>query len=238
MVKAPWRAVASMRLLALLAPALLIAGCSSGPDANPLPPATSAPAPWVPAPGPAVPTVTDTFHLLAWPDTTTAAPPQGEPVRLTIEPFLAQSASGRFDDTWRLTPDAPLGHLVGNATIWVEVTGDIVPNPNPLVNGCFWDFTLTIGSLDTGEFHPIGCAREANPVLPGIRRLDFPIDLRGVRVDAGETVHFELHTQDAARSPGAEARVLTASADHDSRIRLLGLELPIESVLARLATAA
>lgn len=221
-------APAPLAVLALAA--LLLAGCSSGsspaPPPSPTAEPTPTPHPWILLPEPE-PAFTDVLHLLAWPEATPASPAGGDDVVLVIEPFLDQSASGRFDDTWQVRPRDGLAHVVGNASIWVEVTGEILPNPNPLVGGCFWDLSLTIGDLDTGEFHGLDCVSEPSPVPTGVRRLDFKFDLRGVDVPAGEVMHVELHTQDWARAAGAEARILTGTAAHDSQVLLLGLQVPV-----------
>lgn len=180
---------------------------------------------------------TDTLHLLAWPASTTEAPKDAAPLRIPIEPFATQAASGYFNDGWDYTWAEGTTGLAGNLTVWVEVVGSVTNAAHPLNGGCFWSFSLVIGSYETGDFHGLPCVPEAGTVAPGIRQLVVPFDLSGIAVPAGTPVHWEMHVQDLSRAPGAEVNVLTASTQYDSTLTIAGLQLPLDPSLLLQTTA-
>lgn len=215
---------------------LLLAGCSSSPDAEvDADPATPAPT-YTTVVGEAVgPRFTDALHLLARPDVTPKAPTGPNDIRLPVPGFrdqLAGSASqGAVErQVWAYELPRDFDGLVGNATLWVEVQGTVLNNPNPLAGGCFWSLSLFTGG-PTGEGYPVGCLPEPATVATGIRELQFPIDLPSVSLSAGTRLEFEFYTNDFGRSPDAAIDVLTYSVAHDSRIRFVGLELPLDDSL-------
>ncbi|HUR25052.1 MAG TPA: hypothetical protein VM327_03440 [Candidatus Thermoplasmatota archaeon] len=226
--------MAKLPALAALA-FLLFAGCSSAPSHDEAGADPSQPRPtFTTVVGQSTgPVYTDTLHLLDRPSSTPNAPTGHKPLRLPVDPFAQQAASGYFDDSWDYTWDHDVNGLVGNLTLWVDVTGEVVNDPNPLSNqgDCFWSFAIVIGSFETGDFHGLDCITEPTTVQPGIRQLVVPFELAGVLVPAKTPVHWEMHTQDLSRSPGTEIAVLTASMDYDSHLSLVGLSLPVDPSL-------
>lgn len=220
--------------VAILLSAAVLAGCSGAPDGSP--PggaAASPPASVTTVVGTHTPTYTDTLHLLAQPDMTPDPPGPGKPLRVTVVPFAEQAASGYFDDTWDITWDQGVQGLVGNISLWAEVTGTVFNDPpNVLSNrDCFWSFAIIVGSFETGDFHGLDCIDEPTEVQAGVRHLVMPFDLSGVAVPAGVPVHFQMNTQDIGRTPGSEVVVLTASPEFDSTVTIAGLHLPVDPSL-------
>jgi hypothetical protein len=223
------------RLVCLLAFAfLLLAGCSSGPEASTEP---SAPAPTVATTlgaSPTTPLVTDTLHFLAFPAMTQQPPDDYAELRFPVPGFNDVLQSGASAGTvnqhvWSYDLPQDLVGVFGNVTFWVEVKGTVLNNPNPGAGGCFWEFRILTGEIDDGNFSP--CVVEGTTVAPGLRAITFPIDLPGASWPAGKHVDFEFYTQDFGRDPDAKVELLTYSIDHDSRMSIAGLRLPLDPSL-------
>ncbi|MEA3136975.1 MAG: hypothetical protein QOJ26_1792 [Thermoplasmata archaeon] len=222
---------------------LLLAGCSNAPDAAGAGADSTTPAPtYTTVVGKATgPAFTDALHLLARPDVTPKPPTGPNDLRLAVPGFSNQLAGAASQgaverQVWAYELPRDFDGLVGNASLWVEVKGTVVNNPNPLAGGCFWSLSLFTGGV-AGDGYPVGCLPEPTTVAPGVRELQFPIDLPSVSLSAGTRLEFEFYTNDFGRSPDAAIDVLTYSVAHDSRIRFVGLELPLDSSLLLQATA-
>lgn len=220
-----------VRLVALLAAVVLLAGCASQPSEEPAPTAVPQTFTAVADNRIAVPLVTDTLHLVRQPGFTARGPDSYTDVRLPVPAFSEQATAATGATTerleWRLQMDEDLNGLTGVATFWVDVRGTVLNNPMPLAEGCFWEFRFLTGDEQTGASHFAPCIKEAATVPEGVRELAFPFDLPAVAVPAGQTLRFELYTQDFGRAPDATVEVLTASVQHDSRVHLVGLRLPV-----------
>lgn len=224
-----------MAATSLLLLAAFLSGCASKPagDGAGATPAATYTVVAGGTPPPAA-TTTDTLHLLDRPHLTTRAPRPGDDVvRVPIDSTFGQTVSGMgtnsFADTWNFTLPTGVQGFVGNATMLAEVTGTLVNNPIPTADGCFWALSVVAGSVQTGEFHDLGCVREPAQVQAGRHQLSFPFTLADVSWPAGTELHFELHTQEEGpRAPGAGAELLTGAVDADSRIQVYGLKLPID----------
>lgn len=232
------------KALALLAlAALLVSGCSSGPGEDPATDvATTTPTVTTSVgAGPAVPRLTDTLHFLAHPSLTQQPPDDYSELRIPIPVFaagLAQSATGgAARQMWSYELPQDLAGVVGNVTFWVEVKGTVLNNPNPLVGGCFWEFRMIVDpdAVDGAKYAP--CVPEGSTVAPGVRAVTFPFDFPGVSLTAGQAVQFDFYTQDFGRDPDASVDLLTYSIDHDSRLHLVGLQVPLDGSLLLQASA-
>jgi hypothetical protein len=155
-------------------------------------------------------------------------------LRVPVPGFNDVLASGASAGTvgprvWSYDLPHDLVGLVGNVTFWVEVTGTVLNNPNPAAGGCFWQFRILTGEIDDGNFSP--CVVEGTTVAQGVRAIVFPIDLPNVGWKAGKHLDFELYTQDFGRDPDAKVELLTYSIDRDSRMSIVGLQLPLDPSL-------
>ena len=83
-------------LMALLATSLLLAGCAAGPSEQAASSSTG-PAPMVTTVvgQPVPPTLTDSVHLVAYPETTVRAPDSYTDLRIAIPPFNDALTAGR-----------------------------------------------------------------------------------------------------------------------------------------------
>jgi hypothetical protein len=209
----------------LLLSSALLSGCSSAPEAAP---SASAPPTVTTVVGALRPQAyTDTVHLLQQPAFTTDLPGAGEPLRIPIPPFVGRSS---FTDWWTVELNEDTQSIQGQAVLFGEVTGPVVNDPSPLAGGCFWSLSVTWDDLDPNAYRDTPCGVEAPTVSPGVRQLVFPLDITGPW-PAGTALHFEFHTQDFARSPGADVNLLTASAAYDSTLTIAGLHLPLDPSL-------
>ena len=229
--------MAKAKPLAVLAfVALFVSGCSSAPDddadggvATPPPTVTTT------VGAPLAPRLTDTLHFLEHPSLTQQPPDDFSEVRIPIPAFatgLALGATGAAPrQMWSYEMPQDLPGLVGNVTFWVEVKGTVLNNPNPLVGGCFWEFRMIVDpvAVDGAKYAP--CGTEGPTVAPGVREIVFSFDFPGLSLQAGQLVAFDFYTQDFGRDPDAKVDLLTYSIDRDSRMHLVGLQVPLDPSL-------
>lgn len=223
-----------MQRLALAAPllltALVLAGCSSSPAHEGAAASSSPPVFTVVAGnGPMGPLTSDTYHFLAWPDMTPAAPGATDPVRLPVS-SIANSIPGVTQSTaqaWSTTLPEAVHGLVGTARVWVEVKGTLVGNPFSVTSGgCFWGLDATIGS----DFVGLGCKTEGLQVQPGLYELNFTFAATDKSWPAGTPVSITFHTAEwVQRPPNTSVEMLTASVPYDSYLEIYGLKLPLDS---------
>lgn len=232
--------VQAMRLLPravlLLSLAALVAGCASpsAPVAEPTP--TAEPTFTVVGDNeiPAI-VLTDTLHVLAQPDVTTRAPDSYTDLRVPVPSIgdipgmlVAEASGASVDGRWQHPLPEGITGVVGTATFWVDVRGTVLNNPNPLAEGCFWQFRFITGGAQTGNSHFAPCVKENATVPEGLRQVTFTFDLPNVAVAPGGVLDFDFYTGDAGRAPDATIDLLTGSIVHDSRIEIVGLQLPVD----------
>ena len=213
---------------------LLLAGCSTSPEESLAEPTGPAPTVTTTLGAPTAQRFTDTLHFLAFPAMTQQPPDDFAELRFPVPGFndvlqSGASAGAVNQHVWSYDLPQDLVGVVGNVTFWVEVKGTVLNNPNPGAGGCFWQFRILTGDIDDGNFSP--CVVEGTTVAPGLRAITFPIDLPSVTWPAGKHLDFEFYTQDFGRDPDAKVEMLTYSIDHDSRMSIVGLQLPLDPSL-------
>jgi hypothetical protein len=215
---------------AAVASFLFLCGCLSHPAATPqAPEPTSEGRLAVPAFVQPAGT-TDTLHLLDAPHATAAAPTG--PERATAVPSLADAVVGAglansssVGAVWHF-PRGSLRFVAGNATLWVDVEGQVVHD----ARSCFWAITLRADSKADGGFAGSGsnCVPEDTVVATGVR----PLVLHFSGVDASDVVGDTITLSVASTgvyAPGASVRVLGGTAEHDSRVAIRGLAVPLDT---------
>lgn len=229
-----------LRRLALPLTLLLLAsGCTSPPAPGSEDETTSATMTVTTVVGKRIePVFTDTLHLLPHPEATTQTPDSYTDLRVPIpsigdtpSTIVAQVSGNPVEARWQHQLPEGVAGVVGTATFWVEVRGTVVNNPNPLIEGCFWQFRFITGGADTGNSHFAPCVKENATVEEGLREITFTFDLPNVVIAPGGMLDFDLYTGDAGRAPDATVDLLTASIVHDSRVEIAGLHLEVERAL-------
>lgn len=232
-IAAPSRTPPVNRIL-LLAVTIALAGCGDPGSGDPSMPSNSSTLTSTvtkPQVNASAPLISDTLHFLEPPAYAAVAPLAQDPIRVAIPSNtdnVASTATGAGGaPRWRIAFTDSLSRIEGNATLWVEVSGTVVGDPaNP---NCFWQlallFELPNGQASSPTALCIGS--ESQVVSPGVRRLDFALDIE-VAVPAGTNMTWSLSNRAVAMSPGSQMDLLTGSAEFDSQATIVGLALPID----------
>jgi hypothetical protein len=215
-------------LLALAFVALLASGCLSGtPDAATASATATTTSLRAPRPtAPAQPLATDTLHLLAPPDLATAKPMADTDTTIAIPSLtanLAGAAAGSGFLEWTLDLPRDLTTLVGNATLWVDVEGQVFGDPSP-ASHCFWTLQLTFDPSQTATTS--ACGDEPVQVADGVRAVQLALPAAQGTFEKGRTLYVLLSTT-ATPAPGSTVDLLTGSRLHDSQLTIAGLQLPL-----------
>lgn len=205
---------------------LLLAGCSAqekhvAPEGAPAPTQTFT----VVGDNRIAPTTTDTLHLLAKPRLTPLPPNTDELVRVPVESrSLDPSAEAPMPWSFRLPND--LSGFVATATFYVEVKGTLTGNPFSMTTGgCFWSLDALAGTERAGS-----CLTEDLQIEAGMYELVFEFVKEDLAWTAGTQVHLELVTfESGPRAPDASVELLTGAIGYDSRIRIYGIEQPLDA---------
>lgn len=215
--------------------AFVLSGCASpGADQEPVAPAgpTLSASPTESPSLPVLATGTDTMHLQDAPHMTARAP-TGQVDTVVALPGFSDAFGNAFLQanpnpgiTWRL-PRQGLAVLEGNATLWVDVHGTVT-NPSP-TNGCFWSIMLKVEGADGSQVgQGSQCLREDNVVAEGVRSLQVTFAALDASTVQGDTLALTVFSN-GVYAPGAGIDLLTGSVEHDSRLAVHGLALPLDT---------
>lgn len=208
-----------------------LAGCSTGQEVaieTPTPSATSSSA--AASVAPPVPLLTDTLYLLDAPHMAATLNARTEPFRSPV-PSAADQVSGILGASpilkWSM-PRPNLTALAGSAIIWVDVQGFVAHQD--ATNPCFWQLSLRL-DRDDGGFYATsaGCVEEPAVVPEGIRAIEFAFEGIDVSSFVGEELSIQLTTTALAAAPGATVSALSGSLEHDSRLTVVGIQVPLDT---------
>jgi hypothetical protein len=204
---------------------ITLSGCSSTPtdaeETAPLPTFTSTATSTAP-----VDDVirTDTMHFLDAPHMTGLPPTSGEAVRVPLKPIDAADTQASFV-RWTLPRPADLGLLDIEIRLFIEVQGSFA-NADPGGGDCFWSAALYVKGSDDSTWAVL-CAGEGPLVQPGIREVTLT-GSQDISLVPGGELEFSL-LMATPPTPGSAAFLLTGTPDQDSRMTLVGLQLPIDT---------
>lgn len=219
---------------------LVLSGCSSSPDGP-----TAEPSPTsaftTTADDELLPTVelTDTVHLLAAPHTAATLPIGLEEFATqvsTTSPFNAPRlpTTGNGTNTtwarWELPRPDHMDFVTGSGLFFVEFQGTTA-NAVPF-DQCYWRISLVAlqptantGVVSTGESQV--CLPQSEALPSGIHELQVTFPGQPVPADAGDRLVLTI-TSSATMTPGSSIVVLSGTPEHDSRVTLNGLQVPLD----------
>jgi hypothetical protein len=126
-------------------------------------------------------------------------------------------------ESWRIAWPNDAKGVVGNATLWVDIQGQVY-NPPP-TDECFWDLAFTFLDGTTAVGFSTCAGTEPAQVPPGPRRLDVSFRFEGdVPTDSELTIEISAGT--GPHGQDTERVLLVGSAEHDSSITFQGVTFP------------
>lgn len=217
-------------LIPVVLVAILLAGCLSSPPKTETSTSASSRSAVTPIQAPLA-KETDTLHLLAPPDLSPVAPAGKQDVAVALPSAFTgglnaiSNPNGAFLPTWSLTLPNDLGLLNVTATLWVDVEGNVVGDPIPTANGCFWGLQVAIH----GAAQPVTsvCGVEPLQVPNGVRALVLQFPLAQGSFTQGTTLDFILNSNASFQDPAARIDLLTGSTGHDSRLTVEGMKVSL-----------
>jgi hypothetical protein len=170
------------------------------------------------------------LHLLDAPHMAATLNARSQPFRSAV-PSSADNFGGILGLVevlkWSM-PRPNLTALAGSAIIWVDVQGPVAHQD--ATNPCFWQLSMRL-ERDDGGFYQVsgGCVEEPAIVPEGIRAIEFAFEGVDFSTFEGQTLSIVLTTTAVANAPGSTVSAMSGSIENDSRVTVVGLQVPLDT---------